>query len=94
MIPAGRNRAAEPGSRKPPAASAGNGERQALLSPREQQVMQLLMEGMDNRRIAERLEISHRTVEVHKARVLDKLKVRSVVDLVRTARGRERGPAD
>jgi FixJ family two-component response regulator len=94
MIPAGRNRAVEPGSRKPPAASAGNGERQALLSPREQQVMQLLMEGMDNRRIAERLEISHRTVEVHKARVLDKLKVRSVVDLVRTARGRERGPAD
>lgn len=53
------------------------------LSPRELEVMGLLVQGMHNRRIAEALGISHRTVEVHKARVLDKLGVRSVVELVR-----------
>lgn len=53
------------------------------LSPREREVMGLLVRGMHNRRIAEELGISHRTVEVHKARVMDKLGVRSVVELVR-----------
>ena len=53
------------------------------LSPREHEVMDLLVRGLHNRRIAEELGISHRTVEVHKARVLDKLGVRSVVELVR-----------
>ena len=45
--------------------------------------MDLLVQGLHNRRIAEELGISHRTVEVHKARVLEKLGVRSVVELVR-----------
>lgn len=53
------------------------------LSPREHEVMGLLVQGLDNRRIAEELGISHRTVEVHKARVLEKLGVRSVIELVR-----------
>lgn len=53
------------------------------LSPRELEVMGLLVQGLHNRRIAEELGISHRTVEVHKARVLEKLGVRSVVELVR-----------
>jgi FixJ family two-component response regulator len=53
------------------------------LSPREREVMGLLVQGMHNRRIADELGISHRTVEVHKARVLEKLGVRSVVELVR-----------
>lgn len=55
----------------------------AVLSPREHEVMGLLVQGMHNRRIAEELGISHRTVEVHKARVLEKLGARSVVELVR-----------
>jgi FixJ family two-component response regulator len=55
----------------------------AALSPREHEVMRLLVQGMHNRRIAEELGISHRTVEVHKARVLEKLGARSVVELVR-----------
>lgn len=55
----------------------------AQLSPREREVMQLLREGHANKHIAESLGISHRTVEVHKARVLDKLGVRSVVELMR-----------
>jgi len=53
------------------------------LSPREHEVMGLLVQGLHNRHIAEELGISHRTVEVHKARVLEKLGVRSVVELVR-----------
>lgn len=53
------------------------------LSPRELEVMDLLVQGLHNRHIAEELGISHRTVEIHKARVLDKLGARSVVELVR-----------
>lgn len=55
------------------------------LSPREHEVLQLLRQGHANKHIAETLGISHRTVEVHKARVLDKLGVRSVVELMRLA---------
>jgi FixJ family two-component response regulator len=73
-VGAARDRAA------PPATPVSAQER---LSPREREVMKLLVQGLHNRRIAETLGISHRTVEVHKARVLEKLGVRSVIDLVR-----------
>jgi FixJ family two-component response regulator len=63
----------------------------ARLSPREREVFDLLVAGLHNRRIAEELGISHRTVEVHKARVLEKVGVRTVVDLVRLT---DRGPPD
>ena len=53
------------------------------LSAREREVMVLMVKGLHNRRIAEQLGISPRTVEVHKARVMDKLGVRSLVELVR-----------
>ena len=69
-----------------PSASAASTR---LLSPREQEVMALMMKGMHNRGIAEALQISPRTVEVHKARVLEKHGVRSVLDLVRLL---EQGP--
>lgn len=79
------------GRQAPPLAAApmaGTGSGQPtpavpVLSPREREVMDLLVRGLHNRHIAEELGISHRTVEVHKARVLDKLGVRSVVDLIR-----------
>lgn len=64
-----------------PAASARM--RAAALSAREREVMALMVKGLHNRRIAEELGISPRTVEVHKARVMDKLGVRNVVELVR-----------
>jgi FixJ family two-component response regulator len=54
-----------------------------VLTAREREVMALLIEGLHNRRIAETLGISPRTVEVHKSRVLDKLGVASVVELVK-----------
>lgn len=85
-----RGRAAEaapqagaPGADPGPAADTGAHSVDVMLSPREYEVMQLLARGLHNRRIAEQLGISHRTVEVHKARVLNKLGVRSVVELVR-----------
>ena len=58
-------------------------DRASVLSAREREVMALMVKGLHNRRIAEQLGISPRTVEVHKARVMDKLGVRSLVDLVR-----------
>lgn len=50
---------------------------------REREVMQLVVTGRHNRDIAPVLGISVRTVEVHKARVMDKLGVDNVADLVR-----------
>jgi len=53
------------------------------LSTREHEVMKLIVEGLHNRHIAEKLGISPRTVEVHKARVMEKLGVQNIVELVR-----------
>ena len=53
------------------------------LTPREHEVMDLVVGGYHNREIAERLGISVRTVEVHKAHVMSKFGVHSVADLVR-----------
>lgn len=53
------------------------------LSAREHEVMTLMVKGLHNRRIAEELGISPRTVEVHKARVMGKLGAQNIVDLVR-----------
>jgi FixJ family two-component response regulator len=55
----------------------------ASLTPREKEVMDLVLTGQHNREIAKILDISVRTVEVHKTRVLTKLRAESVVDLVR-----------
>ena len=53
------------------------------LTPREREVMDLVVHGRHNREIAEALGISARTVEVHKARMMTKLEVDGVPDLVR-----------
>lgn len=53
------------------------------LTPRELEVMNRVVAGRHNREIATELGISPRTVEVHKARVMDKLGIRNVADLVR-----------
>jgi FixJ family two-component response regulator len=56
------------------------------LTPRERDVLALLLEGHQNREIAERLGISARTVEVYKARVMEKLDARSLADLLALTR--------
>lgn len=53
------------------------------LTPREREVMAFIVDGMHNREIAAKLSISVRTVEVHKTRIIGKLGVRSVADLVK-----------
>lgn len=55
----------------------------ATLTPREKEVMELVVGGRHNREIADLLGISARTVEVHKARMMAKLQVAGVPDLVR-----------
>lgn len=52
------------------------------LTPRETQVMDLICEGMANKVIAVELGISERTVELHRGRVMHKLEVRSVPELI------------
>jgi RNA polymerase sigma factor (sigma-70 family) len=53
------------------------------MSDREREVMELMIQGMHNRHIAARLGISPRTVEVHKARVMEKLGAKNMVEFVR-----------
>lgn len=53
------------------------------LTPREHEILDLVVAGRHNRDIAADLQISARTVEVHKARVMQKLQVASIPDLVR-----------
>jgi len=60
-------------------------ERAALLTPREREVMQLVVEGSGNQAIAEALGISIRTVEAHRAAVMAKMQASRVSDLVRMA---------
>ncbi len=57
------------------------------LTPREREVMDLVVAGRHNREIAELLGISARTVEVHKARMMNKLKADGVSQLVRISLG-------
>jgi two-component system, LuxR family, response regulator DctR len=51
------------------------------LSPREREVMQLILEGRLNKQIADQLDISMRTVEVHRSNIFEKMGVRSAVEL-------------
>ncbi len=60
-------------------------ERLERLTPREREVMEQVVAGRHNREIAAQMGISARTVEVYKARLMDKLDVRRVADLVRFA---------
>ena len=53
------------------------------LTPREREVMQHVVDGMSNRGVAELLDVSDRTIEVHRSRAMKKMRVESLPDLVR-----------
>jgi two-component system response regulator FixJ len=68
----------------------------ALLTPRERHVLDQLVAGRSNKVAAYELGISPRTIEIHRARIMDKMNARSLSDLVRTALAAARtasGPA-
>lgn len=53
------------------------------LTPREREIAEALATGLSNKEVALNLDISHRTVEAHRARIFEKLNVRNVAGLVR-----------
>jgi FixJ family two-component response regulator len=68
-----------------PAANGGKAlaERVAALTEREREVMNLALKGLPSKVIAKELAISHRTVEQHRSRLLEKLGVGSMTELMR-----------
>lgn len=59
----------------------------ASITPRESQVVEYLCLGFENKEIAVALKISPRTVEDHRFNILQKYKVRNIVELVRAVYG-------
>jgi len=57
--------------------------RMARLTPREREVLALLVEGRPNKQVACKLGIAEKTIKVHRARVMEKMEAHSLVDLVR-----------
>ena len=53
------------------------------LTPREREVLDLLTQGLQNKSIAQKLSVSPRTIEIHRARVMEKMNAHSVAELVR-----------
>lgn len=66
----------------------------ATLTPREREVMDLVVSGKPNRAIAAHLGLQQKTVEFHRARMMRKMGADSVADLIRTAVRLERSPKD
>jgi two-component system response regulator DctR len=56
------------------------------LTKREREVMRLVVEGLPNKLIASQLDISVRTVEVHRSRIFEKMEVKSAVELANLLR--------
>jgi FixJ family two-component response regulator len=55
------------------------------LTPREQQVLERIVAGRLNKQIADDLNISIKTVEAHRANIMDKIEARTMADLMKTA---------
>lgn len=58
-------------------------ERIGLLTPRETEVLHMVVDGMSNKLIAAALDVSQKTVEAHRAKVMEKLQAKSLSQLVR-----------
>jgi two-component system response regulator FixJ len=61
------------------------------LTPREREVLDLLTAGASNKEAGRHLGISPRTIEVHRAHIMEKLGARNTADLVRIALSQRRG---
>ncbi len=61
------------------------GEGLRRLTPRETEIARLVAGGLRNREIADRLSISIKTVETHRANIMNKLALRTMADLIRYA---------
>ena len=57
----------------------------ATLTPREREVLELVVQGLLNKQIAAQLGTVEKTIKVHRARVMEKMNVRSLAELVRLA---------
>ena len=57
----------------------------SVLTPREREVLQLLVEGRSTKQIAYELEVSIKTVESHRHRVMEKLDLHNIADLTKYA---------
>jgi DNA-binding NarL/FixJ family response regulator len=57
----------------------------AALTPRQREILQLIAEGRSTREIAQRLHLSVKTVETHRAQIMDRLDIRDVAGLTRYA---------
>lgn len=64
--------------------------RRKLLTPRERQVLDLVVAGESNKGIARHLHISEKTVEIHRANVMGKMQAKSLADLVKIVSTLER----
>jgi len=53
-----------------------------LLTPREREILQLVAEGKSNKEVANLLHLSVYTVETHRANIMEKLKLKSVPELI------------
>jgi RNA polymerase sigma factor (sigma-70 family) len=60
-------------------------QRMATLTPREQEVMRLVISGLLNKEIAYTLGTSEKTIKAHRARIMQKMQAPSIADLVRMA---------
>jgi DNA-binding NarL/FixJ family response regulator len=58
------------------------GERSAGLTPRELEILQLIVEGKSNKEIAAQLDLSVNTVAVHRANIMDRLGIHKTAELV------------
>jgi len=63
-------------------------ERLQLLTPRERGVLDLVVDGQTNKGVARHLDISEKTVEIHRANVMQKMQAKSLADLVKMATDR------
>jgi DNA-binding NarL/FixJ family response regulator len=62
-----------------------SGDADSILTKREKGILKLIVDGLNNRQIADKLDISIRTIEVHRANIMKKLNVKNAVELVKVA---------